>query len=404
MSVEGSSVAIVGGGISGLVCAVRLGQLGIRNTTVFDTGKNAPGGRCSSRLLQSGQTHYVFDHSTQYFTVTDQRFSKIVSYLHAKGAVKIWTGPIGHLRDNGQFEKDQTLTQAFVGTGGMCSIPQCLASMVHVRRPVWVGEVVWEEGSKKWNVGGQGYFDYLVIAHNGKCADRLMANAGVPRIHKLLQVRFGSRLVPKDLRMQLCSLWVLLAIFPTSLKLKYQGAHVDGGIISWVANNTAKLSAGTTQSTGGSCVGQECWTVFSTRDFAATNKVPQENIPPSKRREVTNKLLSEFGRVTGLGDRLPKPSKTFVQLWGAAVPMNTLETSEECVFDGLHHVGVCGDWLVSPCIQGAAISGLALAEHIHKHASGLGTDSPLLQKFRPASSEMIGAFPTDPNMMFNPKK
>lgn len=36
---SGPSVAVVGGGIAGLVCANRLSQLGISNTTVFDTGK-----------------------------------------------------------------------------------------------------------------------------------------------------------------------------------------------------------------------------------------------------------------------------------------------------------------------------------------------------------------------------
>lgn len=36
----GPSVAIIGGGVSGLVCAIRLNQLGLSKVTVFDTGKN----------------------------------------------------------------------------------------------------------------------------------------------------------------------------------------------------------------------------------------------------------------------------------------------------------------------------------------------------------------------------
>ena len=35
---SGPSVAVIGGGIAGLVCAARLGQLGINNVRVFDTG------------------------------------------------------------------------------------------------------------------------------------------------------------------------------------------------------------------------------------------------------------------------------------------------------------------------------------------------------------------------------
>ena len=35
---SGPTVAVIGGGIAGLVCAARLGQLGISNVRVFDTG------------------------------------------------------------------------------------------------------------------------------------------------------------------------------------------------------------------------------------------------------------------------------------------------------------------------------------------------------------------------------
>jgi heterodisulfide reductase subunit A-like polyferredoxin len=47
---DNPSVAIIGGGISGLVCASRLSDKGI-HATVFDTGKNAVGGRLATRYL-----------------------------------------------------------------------------------------------------------------------------------------------------------------------------------------------------------------------------------------------------------------------------------------------------------------------------------------------------------------
>ncbi len=59
-----------------------------------------------------------------------------------------------------------------------------------------------------------------------------------------------------------------------------------------------------------------------------------------------------------------------VQLWGAAVPMNRLENGDQCVFDGAHNAGICGDWFGDPSIEGAAISGLDLAEKIAAHAQG----------------------------------
>ncbi|KAK3101757.1 hypothetical protein FSP39_006141 [Pinctada imbricata] len=401
MTSAGPSVVIIGGGIAGLVCAARLGQLGINNVTVFDTGKNGPGGRCSSRSVNINGRIHIFDHSSQYFTVSDNRFAKIVSFLHSKQAIKIWKGDIGHLK-KGKFEKDLTLTQAFVGTNGMNSVASSLASLINAKHNTWVSNVVWEDTSKKWKVDRYGYFDYLVIAHNGKCADKLMANAGVPAIHKLLQVRFSDKLNPKDQRMHLCSLWVLMVAFSRSLNLAYEGAHVDDRDISWIANNTAKLSETRSPQSPSNV---ECWTVISTKEFGSANKVPQENIPPNKAREVTNKMLTAFANVTGIKEGLPETCFTRVQLWGAAIPLNVTRGPDECEFDGIHNVGICGDWLVSPCIQGAAISGLSLAERIQKHAFKQGTlaqSTSLESAFRGTDMESIGCFPTDPKMIFNP--
>ena len=70
-------------------------------------------------------------------------------------------------------------------------------------------------------------FDYLVIAHNGKCADRLMSQAGVPRIHDLLRVRFTPKLDTKNQTMQLCSIWALMIKIKTRLGLPFEGLHVE---------------------------------------------------------------------------------------------------------------------------------------------------------------------------------
>ncbi|WAR03449.1 RNLS-like protein, partial [Mya arenaria] len=359
---RGPSVAVIGGGIAGLVCANRLAQLGISNVVVFDTGRHGPGGRCSSRHVNISGRLQTFDHSAQYFTVSDSRFAKVVSYLDRKGAIKIWHGKLGTLK-RGKFTEDKNLTQAFIGKTGMEDIPKCLAETLNVKQGTWAGNVVWEGTAGKWNVDRHGMFDYLVIAHNGKCADKLMSNAGAAAVHKLTQVRFSDRLNPKDKRMHLCSIWALLVCFPKSLELKFEGAHVfDDEDISWLANNTAKLS------NGHQSPQQECWTVFSTRQFGTKHKCSQENIPPGVEREVKSRLLEGVRRVIGV-TCLPEPIYTRVQLWGAAVPLNVLQGGEECVFDGRCNVGICGDWLTSPCIQGAAVSGLALAEKIHKHAT-----------------------------------
>ena len=399
---QAPSVAIVGGGVSGLVCAVRLQQLGFSKITVFDSGKNGPGGRCSSRKVTINGKSHTFDHSCQYFTVSDKRFAKIVSFLHNKNALKVWSGKIGSLKV-GQFQPNPDTTQAFIGINGIQTIADCLASATNVQRPVWISDVEWERLNSKWKVGRYGYYDYLVIAHNGKCADKLMSSAGVPDVHNLLRVRFNDLCNPRDSRMHLCSLWVLLLAFERSLCLEYEGAHVENDDISWISNNTAKYKQR-------NCKGQvvdkdevECWTIISTKSFGKAHKVPQENIPPLTEQLVTNKLLSAFKYSVGRSE-LPPVCYRRVQLWGAAVPLNTLQVESHCVFDANRQVGVCGDWLSNSCLEGAAISGISVAEKIKSHSEGqLTASSSMKALFKESPGSAIGNFPFDENLIFKPK-
>lgn len=60
------------------------------------------------------------------------------------------------------------------------------AGMVEVRRPQWVSDLVPEEQEGAWRLVGrgrdQGLYSAVVIAHNGKCANRLAAPAGIPQV------------------------------------------------------------------------------------------------------------------------------------------------------------------------------------------------------------------------------
>jgi len=51
-----------------------------------------------------------------------------------------------------------------------------------------------------------------------------------------------------------------------------------------------------------------------------------------------------------------------VQLWGAALPLNSPKVS--CILDPAARVGVCGDWLTGASLQSAWLSGRALADRL----------------------------------------
>lgn len=103
----------------------------------------------------------------------------------------------------------------------------------------------------------------MVIAHNGKCANRLAAPMGAPSVYAQLR------------RLKLSANWVLLVAFaaPVPVPGGMEGALIQGSpVLSWAANNTAKLGLDAGGAGGG---GGECWTLVSTQQFGRDNKVPQ---------------------------------------------------------------------------------------------------------------------------------
>lgn len=90
MSVNGashiSSVAVVGAGVSGSVCAQTLSKAGV-NVTVFDQGWTAPGGRTSGRQATVtgplGAASVRFDQGCQFFRHTPGMQPMIDEWLAA---------------------------------------------------------------------------------------------------------------------------------------------------------------------------------------------------------------------------------------------------------------------------------------------------------------------------------
>ncbi|KAA8537044.1 hypothetical protein F0562_029522 [Nyssa sinensis] len=381
-------VAIIGGGMSGLVCALNLEKRGIRST-VFDTGLHGLGGRMGTRIIDPQPL--IFDHAAQFFTVSDPRFAELVDGWSDKGLVRQWLGTIGALELGGRFVPLPSSPPRYVGINGMRPLADSIlsqTSMVNVVRPCWISKL--EPFNGMWhlleNGKPRGQFDALVIAHNGKCANRLLAQSGLPLIAKQMK------------RLELSSIWALLAAFENPLPLPantdgfpFEGAFVKGiDSVSWMADNTKKLM--TSQSSG-----PHCWTIFSTAAFGKRNKVPQESIPTATAEKVKEAMLEGVETALGLSKgSLERPFYTRLQLWGAALPTNTPGTP--CIFDPYGRAGICGDWLLGSSLEAAALSGMALANHIADYFESGGARSDefavgLHNEFQLLEGHDIGQFP-----------
>ncbi|KAK1626300.1 hypothetical protein QYE76_000615 [Lolium multiflorum] len=357
------TVAVIGGGASGLACASALAARGVRSV-VFDTGKHGLGGRLATRAVHE-ERRLVFDHAAQFFTASDERFRKLVDEWVDRGLVREWRGSVGELQAGGQFTPTPSSTPRYIGVNGMRPLADALLpenDLIKVIRPSWISKL--EPFNGLWrlfeNEKPQGQYDAIVIAHNGKCANRLLSTSGLPQLTKQMK------------RLDLSSVWALLAAFEDPLPIPHNSSHgaFEGAFVrdvdslSWMANNTRKLFPLETDR-------PECWTFFSTASYGRKNKVPQENIPNATAEKVKREMLGGVELALGLSTgSLQLPFYTRVQLWGAALPMNT--PGVPCIFDPQGRAGICGDWLTGSSIEAAVLSGMSLGDHVADYFASHG--------------------------------
>ena len=386
------TVGVIGGGIAGLACAKRLLDLGVE-CTVFDTGKRGPGGRASSRVWRDGRP---VDHAVQSVAASPgSEFHSWMETLKTNGIVRAWDG-LGTLSDNG-FELDKSGAPRYVGVGGMGAIADELARGLDIRQDAWVSPNggIYTSASGGWCVQEsrqvQRQFDAIVIAHNGKCAEKLTSRITATDVHLLLRARFAPAATggeTGDGRMTLNSMYSLLVELPAGVMPSAEARRgVDGAYVQnepalrYVGCNDAKHCDGGATDRGSSTRTTEVWTVLSSGEFGKQHKVAQEQLEGSEAEaEVTSLLLAAVERSlklkTGTLSSALVASK--LQLWGAAIPVNRWDGGDY-IFSSSHRLGVAGDWLSSSgdgssTVEGAWRSGRKLAEHLASETRSCAED------------------------------
>lgn len=111
-------VAIVGGGICGMVIANILAQYDIV-VTVFDKGRNVAG-RMSTRLSQN-DSQWIFDHGVPFFEITDSQVYSCLQYFLTENTYRTW-----------KPRAEQVATK-WIGVPKMSSIVEALATNLEYR-------------------------------------------------------------------------------------------------------------------------------------------------------------------------------------------------------------------------------------------------------------------------------
>jgi hypothetical protein len=312
-------LAIIGAGLAGLACANRLRALGLE-ARLFDKGKG-PSGRLASRRIATPLGEAVFDMGAQYFTVRDRDFAAQVAGWLAKELVAPWpeAGP-----------------GAWVGTPTMAAPLKAMAADHDIRWNTFVGGVsregrVWRLHLKE---GDEAPFDAVIIALPAEQAMPLLA---------LNDFDFMNRSAASV--SQPC--WTGLFAFDAPLETSSPVLR-DGRVLAWAARNTSKPDR----------AGPEAWVAQAQ---PAWSQAHLERTPD----EVADLLLAELFEITGSTPRAPLARHAHRWRFAKSTGLDIGP-----LWNPTLRLGVCGDWLLTPRVESAWLSGHHLAEIMTRDLAG----------------------------------
>jgi renalase len=319
---------IVGAGISGLLAANALQGEGW-DVTVLERGPRV-GGRMATRRVAGG----TFDHGAQFFTVRGNRFSDLVEGWLDAGAATEWSR--GFADADGRLNEDGH--PRYRGARGMTSIPQYLARNLDVR----TGEKASGVGTR---AGG-----WEVACESGLRLEAAALLLAMPVPQALELATSGDYRLPAGARQQLeavsygpCLALMVLLDVPADVPWP-GGMQVKGEPLDWIGDNQRKgisdLPAITIHA------GPE-WSSAHFEDAEA---------------DVQQQLLSFAADRLGT-DLSTRVIDTSLARWRYSWVTNThpetfLAASEDPA------LLFCGDAFGQPKVEGAALSGLAAADHL----------------------------------------
>nr|CAD1841751.1 unnamed protein product [Ananas comosus var. bracteatus] len=96
-------------------------------------------------------SNWFFDHAAQFFTVSDQRFQKLVDRWLDEGLVREWKGLLGELEGGGHFTPLTFSSPRYIGAKGMRLLADSIirqSRMVDNCNPCWISQL--EPFNGKW--------------------------------------------------------------------------------------------------------------------------------------------------------------------------------------------------------------------------------------------------------------
>lgn len=320
------TVAIIGAGISGLICARRLGSQ--FKVQLFDKSRGVSGRMATRR---TGQDEVSFDHGAQYFTIRSNQVTSMLEAWIDDGIVALWRGNVSVLRPG--FNTQREPTPRYVAMPGMNSLGKHLAKFLPIETNTRIDKAT--HSSDGWTLtttegAKHGPYDYLVCTAPPEQTLGIIGKAS-PFTSTLANQKFDP-----------C--WATMIHFAHPVPVSYDAAFVHENPLRWICRNNSKPARDPDK---------ECWVLHASPEWS---KAHLEESP----EQVTPQLLKAFA--TAIGQQLGEIQNVTSHRWRYSAPADPLEQGH--LWDAELKLGIAGDWCSGARVEGAILSGLGLAQKI----------------------------------------
>ena len=326
------TIAIIGAGLAGLSCAHALLQAG-HTVHVFDKARG-PSGRMSTRRADDVDGPWQCDHGAQYFTARDPAFRAEVARWQQAGVAALWNARLASF-DGRAWTTPATPLERFVGTPRMTS------------PAAWLVQHLGELARTQWQTTVQGLNRAeggwaITSAEHGLHSQRygavLLAVPAPQAVPLLSAVAPAGAAVAASVRMR--GSWALMLRYASPVAMPWEGAFINTGPLRWVARDSSKPGR----------KGAETWLLHASPEWSDAHL-------EDSAESVAAALLAAFAALGG-----PAPLAATAHRWRYADTEPAL--TQGSGWSASLRLGLCGDWLNGGKVEGAWLSGRALAAQI----------------------------------------
>ena len=242
-----------------------------------------------------------------------------------------WQGRIGTAA-GGEVNLTGDGIDRFVGVPGMSAVAGHLASELDIVYQTEVRGIEWAPNHSRLmedSGEGLGSFNVVIVAMPPEQAAALLVGS--------------SNLTKQVQSVKMLPTWAVMAVFDRSLNLELDGVFVHDSPLSWAARNSSKPGRSH----------HECWVLHGTQEWSLLHSEEDEE-------EISAVLFQAF--FEAIGSKSIQPIFAKAHRWRFALAANPLTVG--CLWDVELQLGACGDWCHMSRIEGAFLSGLAMAGRV----------------------------------------